>query len=287
MSDRQFRLTIFHDEDPASLNPNEEDCPMFRLHSFSTRHIDFTDPDTLLPCRYEDEDGVCEWGPTTHEKDREDGELIDHEYVGPEGFFLSYFEHGLCKWGLQGTMSGMPDFRWDGIEYAGFLEVVLPDNEREWWEKRTEEEKRDAAEAFCSEYTDWCNGEVYGYSIEKIGGETCNLGFFHEEPEGRDFCFGLIGFEYFQQEVQLATGWMGATESNTEVVDEAFGMADYGDFFTGHHWIRANGAREPHCQKCGLAPQPGTGEWYSKCPKEEEEQEENQRARQEEKEVSA
>ena len=32
----------------------------------------------------------------------------------PDCVLLSYFEHGLCRWGVRGTMAAMPDFRWDG-----------------------------------------------------------------------------------------------------------------------------------------------------------------------------
>lgn len=35
---------------------------------------------------------------------------------------LSYFEHGRCMWGVEGTMDGMPDFRWDGSHCAGLWE---------------------------------------------------------------------------------------------------------------------------------------------------------------------
>ena len=32
---------------------------------------------------------------------------------------LSYFEHGNCIWGVQGTLNGTPDFSWDGTHFAG------------------------------------------------------------------------------------------------------------------------------------------------------------------------
>lgn len=38
---------------------------------------------------------------------------------------LSYFEHGNCLWGVQGTLNGTPDFKWDGCSLAG---VWLPDD---------------------------------------------------------------------------------------------------------------------------------------------------------------
>lgn len=253
----QFRLTIIHDDDSEHLNPNEQDSPLFKLHSFSNRHLSFTDPDVLLACQYEFPEGhenegyQCDEMPTLHDGVR----ITDHSWVGPEGYMLSYFEHGQCKWFLASSSNtNIPDFQWDGVMYAGYLEVVVPEDEREWWNNRPEEDKTAAAESFCEEYTYWCNGDAYGYSLEKIGGKTCELGFFHEEVGEEDSCFGFLGFDWFQQEVRLVTGWMGATEENTEVVDEAYGIADYGNFFTGHFWDRDDTTQIVSCQNCGLLP---------------------------------
>lgn len=232
----KFRLTIHHDELSYDLNPNNEDLPLFKLHSFNNHHVDFTDPNYLLACQYEYPEGheyegdPCDELPIEHGS--EEDEISDHEWVGPEGWFLSYFEHTTCRWGLQGTMSGMPDFRWDGTEFAGFLEVTVPDDEREWWDGRPEEDRREAAESFVQEYTDWANGEVYGYEIEELEPtKTCDLGYEHEQIGEVDSCFGFIGFDNIQDEVRGITYTMGATENNTEIVDKAYGIAEYGRWF--------------------------------------------------------
>lgn len=53
----------------------------------------------------------------------EDGQAIIES--DKDAVLLSYFEHGLCRWGVAGTMSNMPDFRWDGTRFAG---VWWPDD---------------------------------------------------------------------------------------------------------------------------------------------------------------
>lgn len=255
MTNKQFRLTIHHDEDSADLNPNEEDN-LFKLHSFNRRHTNYTNPEVLLACRYEYPDGhenegfACDELPMFHGEGEDD--ISDHEWEGPEGFFLSYFEHGSCKWGLAGTMSGMPDFHWDGVATAGFLEVVVPDSEREWWDGRPDEDREAAAKAFVDEYTDWANGEVYGYTLEKLNPKTCNLGYVHEDNEDLDSCWGFIGFEWFQTEVRWATYHMEATEDTTEIVDKAYGSADYGRWF-----VNEDEAREIDANMAKLRPNEG------------------------------
>lgn len=217
-----YRLTVMHDDMPE--NPMDEDT-LFILHSFSNRHINYTDPNVLLACQYEFPEGHEDEGFYCDELPHDD---TDHEYEGPEGFFLSYFEHGLCKWGLQGTMSGMPDFRWDGVEYAGFLEVK-PDNE--WYERETDERKRELAQSMVDVYTDFCNGNTYGYRLEKVVKEECDRGYVHDESEELDSCWGFIGEDHLLSELRMTLDHFEVTEDNLEVVDKAFGAAEYMDFF--------------------------------------------------------
>lgn len=90
------------------------------------------------------------------------------------------------------------------------------------------------AAGFLETYTAWSNGEIYGYALERINPSKCDLGFTHETPTDEDSCWGFIGFDNFQDAVQDATYSMDATADNTEIVDKAYGMADYGDFFPTH-----------------------------------------------------
>lgn len=223
-----YRLTIHHDDMPE--NPNDEDT-LFHVHSFSTRHINFTDPDKLLACEYEfpegheDEGFTCDEMPTSHGE----GRIEDHDWIGPKGFFLSYFEHGLCRWGLEGTMSGMPDFRWDGVQFAGWLEVK---EDNDWFLEKSEEEQHQIAASYMDYYTDWCNGEVYGYTLEQFGEVTCDQDEVHEVAEKElDSCWGFVGAEHLVEEVKEVLKHYEIKPHELEVVDEAYGASDYMEFF--------------------------------------------------------
>lgn len=213
---KEFKLTIWHDDDTE--NPFADDN-LFTFHSFSNRHLSFSDPDVLLACRFEDEEGyACEEMPTAHAP----GRIETHEFDGPQGFMLSYFEHGLCRWGLQGTMTGMPDFRWDGTEFAGWLEVT-PDAEG-WWAGLTDERKHELAATACESYTDWVNGNNFGYVLEGPKDDDGNR-------ENLDSCFGITGDEWIVDEVRMTLKANGATEENTKIKDKAFGATTYMDFW--------------------------------------------------------
>jgi len=225
-----YRLTVAHDDMCES--PMEYDT-VFKMHSFSTRHINFTDPDVLLACQYEYPEGheyegfACDEMPTAHGE----GRIEDHEWEGPEGFLLSYFEHGLCRWGLAGTMSGMPDFRWDGVAIAGFLEVIAEGDTLTWWNGLEDERKEELAASMMEIYTEWVNGENYGYKLEKVTKHECDQGFYHEDVEDLDSCWGFTGANWFEQEVQSVLHHFDVPEDELEIVDKAFGAADYMTFY--------------------------------------------------------
>jgi hypothetical protein len=105
---------------------------------------------------------------------------------------LSYFEHGICLWDVQGgaRWQSCPDKQWDGVEFAG---VWVPDKccrdeilhrYRKWKKeqgiRKTDLKTRQAkyheialvlAKQCTEEYTSWANGECYGYSVEKFNAE--------------------------------------------------------------------------------------------------------------------
>lgn len=205
---KEYKLRIEYDLDPS--DPFGDD-DLVTFHSFSTRHVNFTDPDVLLACQYEfpeghEDDGfTCDAMPTAHAE----GRIEDHEWDGPEGFLLSYFEHGLCRWGVQGSMTGMPDFRWDGVEVAGFLELNLSDENRTWWDEKSDDEKREMAASMCEVYTDYCNGEVYGYTLTRNG-------------EAEDSCWGFYGDDIIGMARELVATY-GLTPENTKIKGEAEG----------------------------------------------------------------
>ena len=222
---KKFRLTIHVDEYASDLDPFDNDSPLFKLHSFNRNDTHYTDPDQMVCV-------TCRWAYIEHsEEPDEDAEEPCNDFAYPEGYWLSHYEHGQRHWSIQGTVH-YPDMQWDGVQTAGYLEVVVPDDEREWWDGRPEDDKLQAAKATIAEYTSWINGEVYGYVLKTVETRTCDLGFIHEnEDEDLDVCFGFIGWDWFQKEVQMATDSEGATAENTEVVDKAYGMTNYGTFF--------------------------------------------------------
>lgn len=162
-----FTLKVKIANDEYVPNPLEEWDGVGMIHSFSTRHINNISPD--------DVDKLKE----------------KHGVAVP----LSYFEHGMCQWSVGGTMSNMPDFRWDGVGYAGVWvpdEYIQPPEEmkgdelQEWWEEQ--------AQAACDVYTQWANGEVYWYRMEltqTIGGWTRTV--------WEDSCGGFFGSDYICQ----------------------------------------------------------------------------------------
>ncbi len=224
-----FKLTIWVDEaQDASDDPLAQDSlatPLFRLHSFNQHDTHFTHPDQMV-C------ATCRWAYIEHPDEPDDDEEPCNDFTYPEGYWLSHYEHGQRHWSIQGTVH-YPDMQWDGVRTAGFLEVVVPDDEREWWDGRPEEDRLDAAKATIAEYTSWINGEVYGYTLENTREEHCDKGFTHvyDGEDIHDSCGGLIGWEWLEQEVQMTTASEGATAENTEIVDKAYGMADNGTFF--------------------------------------------------------
>lgn len=116
------------------------------LYSFSTRHINFKHPDKL--------------GIAPPDKF---GEPVIRDFALRRqldcgtAFFCSYYEHGLCWWGLKGAQPAGVEFQWDGRRVAGLLvwqggaRTLLP---------KTFEERQKAAAAFLEDYTKYANGEA-------------------------------------------------------------------------------------------------------------------------------
>lgn len=181
---------LWHDQDQD--NPCDNDDGMGHMYSFNRRHINFLDPDEI-PSKI----------AKRHRK-----------FAVP----LSYYEHGLCLWDVQGgERYGMcPDKQWDGVGLAGIW--VPNDNlldcmygEYRHWKKKNnltkvskeDREKKYAeimrmyAKQACETYTDWANGETYGYSVETFDA----LG---NEIENLDTCGGYIGRKWAEEEVEEA-----------------------------------------------------------------------------------
>jgi hypothetical protein len=137
-------------------------------------------------------------------------------------FLLSYYEHGLCKWSLSGEG---PQCRWDSVGMAGiyWLPSDVPKDRRETY-----------ARGAMEEYTNWCNGNCYGYmieattytTIEKDGKEYTN-----EETEDVDSCWGFIGSDYFMERVvEEINGYLASHKvDEIKLRGEAKDVASYTD----------------------------------------------------------
>ena len=144
------------------MNDQSAECPAdadgtWKLYSFNRRHSTFSEPSEL---------GLGNLGadgtPVVHDPD-----LREKLNTGL-AFWLSYFEHGSCLWFLRGDLPppGV-EFQWDGRRLAGLL--VWEHAESEIGAK-TQEDRREDARVFLKEYTAWCNGDVFCYTIEDESG---------------------------------------------------------------------------------------------------------------------
>jgi hypothetical protein len=175
--------------DGDASNPTDDDG-FGTFYSHSTRHINFKHPD-------------------------ETSEILESD---PDAVALSYFEHGNSLW-MVAELPARPgvEFQWDGVRFAG---IWVPDQciresysgqdgltRREWMVKQ--------AKGACETYTQWCNGDVYGYNVEVFDlkldddGEPLDLesDYRRELPVFEDSCWGFYGYD-------------GVTEALTEALPE-------------------------------------------------------------------
>lgn len=112
----------------------------------------------------------------------------------PDYVPLSYFEHGACRWSVAGELPPESDNPWDSVQFAG---IWLPD------EATIEEARnlggftrrqylRKRARVACRFFTDWCNGEVYRFRVDRITLCPCCGS---ELAEESDACSGIYGLD--------------------------------------------------------------------------------------------
>jgi hypothetical protein len=108
---------------------------------------------------------------------------------------LSYYEHGLCLWSIAGELPAGANCRFDSVQFAG---AWIPDAEtlasaKNYGGSTRRHFMRKRAREACVAYTQWCNGDVYGYEIERV--TTCpHCG--EESKEPLDSCWGFFGLDY-------------------------------------------------------------------------------------------
>jgi hypothetical protein len=167
-----YRITVYADEDAA--NPLEDWDEMGSILSLNRRHRNF-DP----------------------------GGIDDAIATNPDAVPLSYYEHGLCRWCVAGELAAGCRCPWDSVDFAG---IWLPDaltleSARNYGGRTRQLFMRKRARQACEIYTQWCNGEVYGYQVERITACDC-CG--EEKAEPVDSCWGYYGLDYCLSEAREA-----------------------------------------------------------------------------------
>lgn len=216
-----YQLHIDHDFGAG--NPLEDWDGMGTIYSLNHRHRNYIDLDKALnmlgkipQCRRCGSDQLvdgprklghqmywCEYCGTWSVEAKL--HYPDHDCVP-----LSYFEHGLCTWGVAGSLSHYPDFRWDGAEFAGVWEPdeeCVDDLDLHGAPGTNERVMRawELAQSSCEVYTKWCNGEVYFYRLEVFDAEGESL--------GEDSCAGFYGWEEVEGAINDALASMGVVLS--------------------------------------------------------------------------
>jgi len=169
-------------------NPCEEWDGIGMIHSFSTKHVNFLrlDADTQ-------EEAV---------------EELD-ETFGDDWLLLGYFEHGRCIWHLSGHIprGAEGDYRWDGVHFAG---VWVPDDCLLKEAEGLESDERMAkmcewAGQACEIYTQWCNGDIFGYSFEvyqyRAPYDQKN-DYRFSAPEHEVSCRGFFGWDSLEEVIE-------------------------------------------------------------------------------------
>jgi hypothetical protein len=117
----------------------------------------------------------------------------------PDAVPLSYFEHGLCRWSVAGELPVACPF--NSVMLAG---VWLPDADtlasasRYGGRTRCHFMRKRARQA-CDAYTQWCNGDIYGYEIARICHCPCCGG---EKAEPVESCWGFYGLDDCRSEAR-------------------------------------------------------------------------------------
>jgi len=161
-------VTLNYDDIPESPN----DWGSWKLYSFQARHVSYRNPNDFFP----------EGKPTIGFRRKLDVGLA---------FVLSYGEHGTCRWFRQGTSYCDP---WDTTRFAGIL--VWENSPKDIGAKSYEDRAKDA-DSFLETYTNWCNGNVYGFDLDEEVVLPCG----HTKRENYTSCYGFYDVESLAQEV--------------------------------------------------------------------------------------
>jgi hypothetical protein len=188
-------INIWHDEMPC--DPCEYG---WKVHSFNRRHANFMHPDNF----------------------EYDNEEFEAKLKAGLAFPLSYYEHGQCLWSLGGELPAMAQCPWDSVGLAGF---VVWDEKDDDIGAETVEDRRKYAAAFIARYTEWCNGNVFGYTVEAFS--KCHACGKDEE----------LTEEEANLDLPSCSGYYGSDVEGMviDLKDQIEGWADYEVEFKEHH----------------------------------------------------
>lgn len=188
----KYHLTVQHDDDVC--NPCENGDGQWQIYSFNNRHVHFKHPEEL--------------------QDEETGELkadIKAKLESGLAFFLSYYEHGLCMWSLAGHG---PQCQWDSVSKAGI--AIWEEPEENIGAKDYDGRANDCKNAL-EEFTEWCNGNCYCFTITDKKGKKISEGNF------------LIGSDQLEDAIREELP-EDATKQNTEI-DDKYGTLSLHNIF--------------------------------------------------------
>lgn len=154
-------------------------------------HVTYLAVDDCAPSNPWDDDEAIEYKIFDRGYDRD--EWIDAHNEDPDPdivqamedgrfFWLERYEHGLVRYAPIGESSQV-DRQWDVAVGVGWL---MLDSD---WKASVDNTFLDMARAMCEEYTNWCNGDVYGVVHVTLDLQT-------GDEVSVDSCWGYIGLDY-------------------------------------------------------------------------------------------
>jgi hypothetical protein len=184
MSEEKEKVVVILEYDHYCINPcDPDDCDcVWQVHSFRRRHSNFTHPEEL---------GIENYDP----ENSEHVELKRELGVGL-AFPLSYHEHGLCSWFVQGHGGLRSDCRWDGVRFAGVAVFTGADDDIG---AKTKEDREKDCQAAMEDYTKWCNGQCFGYRIVE---PCCSCGSTEFADSDMDSCWGFLDVDEMFREIR-------------------------------------------------------------------------------------
>jgi hypothetical protein len=191
-----YRITVYADGDAP--NPLDDWSEMGTILSLNCRHGNF------------------------------DPEGINAAIEGnPDAVPLSYYEHGQCLWSVAGELPAHPHCLWDSMLFAG---VWLPDidtleSARPYGGRTRHHFMRKRARQACDTYTQWCNGEIYGFEVSRLVACGACGG---ERSAPVDSCWGIYGLEDCLSEARASVATSARSEPTTFLQEEMDSRSDLG-----------------------------------------------------------